>query len=305
MTRLQLVRRASWFLVFLLTACGGESESGDVRSRTNDNAGDAGAEESAADSTEGNDQGGNTTDADETLAGSVTDAADETTGAEASSAEPTEVGETDETSGAGLIDLPPPPDAAELEPAQPLLPDTPPTTPVSDLTEDEFASLCDPFLGEAQTTFSGLENLCGLAGLTAADEANAATVEEYRQACGQARLQCEQDSAAVQVVSASLECTVPENCTATVEEVDSCYQQLYLVNAALIEPLGGVEIPSCEELTPAQGGLILAQIGLYFLLTSAQAEEATGQPIDQEGDPCDELNMKCPGLAAPVGLELP
>jgi hypothetical protein len=199
----------------------------------------------------------------------------------------------------GPLDLPET-NVADLEPPEPLLPDTPPETPVSDLSEDEFEELCEPYLGEATNTVSSLDALCGLAGIGAANDSSAATVEEYQRACGEARIQCETDSAAAQVLVESLECTMPEDCMATVEQVDACYQQLYVLNAAILEPLGLTEFPPCEELTPAQGGVIAAQVLLYLLANATIAQGVTGEPVDQEGDPCEELEMVCPGLAAPA-----
>jgi hypothetical protein len=150
-----------------------------------------------------------------------------------------------------------------------------------------------------------MENLCGLSGVLAANDAGAATVEEYQRACGEARIQCEIDSAAAAVLTESLVCAMPEGCMATVDDVQACYDQLYLLNAAVLAPLGLVEFPQCDDITPVHGGIIAAQVTLYLLTTAAQANDATGEPIDQEGDPCAELEEACPGLATPAVPEAP
>jgi hypothetical protein len=294
-----------------LSSCGGSSESGDVGSRSGDPA-DAGAKagENAtgpADDDTSDDAGATTVD--DTSAGDVTGADDDASDDDVSAADddtaPTDITPAQNADAGAVVGTIPGPvdlpttDVSSLEPPMDLLPDTPPETPVSDLTDDEFSDLCNPYLDEATTTVSTLDALCGFQGISAANDSNAATLEEFRAACGEARIQCESDTAAAQVLADSLECTRPADCTATVAEVDACYQQLYMLNAAILGPLDGTEFPPCEELTPTQAGVITAQVLLYLVSSSAQASDATGTPVDLQGDACASLDQTCPGLAAP------
>jgi hypothetical protein len=275
-------------------ACGGSAEGDDVGSRATGDGTDAGTPQ-------GDDDRAGSSDDDDT---GDDDSSDDDTGDDDSGDDDT--GDDDDTPSDddvpstldGPINLPDT-DAADLAPPEDLLPDTPPETPVSDLSDEEFEDLCDPYLGEATTAISGLEGLCAFAGISAATESSAATVEEFQAACGEARIQCETDTAAAQVVAESLECTRPEDCTATVAEVEACYQQLYLLNGVILGPVGGAEFPPCEELTPTAAGIIVAQVGLYVLANAALAADATGMPVDVEGDPCQDLETTCPGLGVP------
>lgn len=289
-----------------LLACGGSSESGDVGRSGEDSdepdaGGDMGADDDAADDDSADDDSAADDEAADDDAVDDDDAADDDSAADDDAADDDVIADDDPATVPGPIELPET-DVSMLAPPEPLLPDTPPETPVSDLDDGEFEELCEPYLDEATTTVSSLEGLCAFSGISAANDSGAATVEEFQAACGEARIQCESDAAAAEVLAGSLECTRPADCTATVAEVDACYQQLYLLNAAILGPLGGTEFPPCEELTPAEAGAITAQVALYLLLTSTQAAEATGTPIDQEGDPCAELEEICPGLGTPAGL---
>jgi hypothetical protein len=286
---------------FAAVGCGGSSGDDDAVTRSTAPMGDAGpgVDEETGDDANDDDSVSNEDDdsasnEDDDSASSEDDPSSDSTDDDVTPADGAALGD-------GPLELPPM-DVESLEPPAALLPDTPPETPISELPPEDFAELCDPYLEEAGTTLSSLDNLCGLAGVNAANEAGAATEEEYQRACGEARIQCETDSAAAQVLTESLECTMPEDCTATVEEVNACYQQLHVLNAALLEPLGLTEFPACEDLTPTEGGVIAAQVFLYFIANATLAGAATDTPIDQADDPCTDLETTCPGLAAPAGV---
>lgn len=196
----------------------------------------------------------------------------------------------------------PQPNVDDIESPPPLLPDTDRDTEINDLSDEEFEELCEPFLDGAGSALGNANGLCGLQGISAASEANAATVEEYQRACGMARLECEAALAAVDTLFQEVECSRPEDCTATVEQIDACYQRLYLLNEAILAPLDGVDIPACEDLTPAQGATIGVQLLLYLNGTTSDVATATGSSVEQLGDPCAELETLCPDFAVPEGL---
>lgn len=282
--------------LLLTPGCGGSSDGDDVSSRNpsaDDDADDDGAADDDSPDTRGDDDGSEDASDDDATREDDTASDDETGDDDAANDDDLPEPLTD-----GPLDLPAT-DAEALQPPEPLLPDTPPETPVSELPPKDFEALCEPYLEEATGTISGLENLCALAGVNAANESNAATVEEYQRACGEARIQCETDSAAAQVLTDSLECTMPEDCTATVAEVEACYQSLHVLNAAIIEPLGLTEFPACEDLTPTEGGVIAAQVLLYFLTNAVAAGVPTDTTAEEADDPCGALEMTCPGLATP------
>jgi hypothetical protein len=93
---------------------------------------------------------------------------------------------------------------------------------------------------------------------------------------------------------------------ATIEQFSECNQQISLLNDAILEPLAGVEIPPCDELTPGIARAIQLQVFATYLGSIAVLFEGEEEnPLSEDGNsPCDEIEMACPDFAVPIGADL-
>lgn len=266
----------------LLGACGGESKSGDEVGRDSPSEREGSADAATTEPPDLSD-----TDATESAETESPEEDDESEleGDEQPALSPNPAGPATTPSSSGFV------------PPEPILPDVPPSTPISDLDDDEFAAVCGAFLTSMEDLLENASGTCGFQGISAAEDSGATDVAEYRAACADGRQVCEDETAAAREVIGVLECG-ERTCSATLEQFDACRTQLIAFDALFIEPLSALPAPSCSEVTPATG----ASFSLLALATllgglAAVSDEQGGSPLDP-GSPCESIEEQCPDFFA-------
>ncbi len=270
--------------MFGLAGCGGDSEGS---TGTKADMGDDSADDATDDDNPSDDDA-----ADDATDDSTDDAADDTTDDAAD-----DMADDDTDLPFAAPDIP-----DSITPPEDILPDVPPDTEVQDLDPDEFDELCETYLDGAENIFGNLQAFCGITAIGDAVDAMPETTEEFRELCADGREACEINAQAIETIFSVVECNQDNMCSATVEQFNSCYRDLTLLNAAVLEPLASVDVPPCEELTPAVAQAIQLQVFATVLVSASQLLEETGtNPLENEMSACDEIEMQCPDFAVPGG----
>lgn len=189
------------------------------------------------------------------------------------------------------------PDPDELP--DPVLPDVPSDTPLSELDDDELEQVCEAYVETAELMVAKLPDLCPLLGVNAGLSAMTTDQSMLRAACSVGFDECADDVTTAEASVGTLTCGPASDCTATIGQFNACNRQVAAVNQWLLDPLIELDAPSCEEVTSASATSLQISAGITLIGGNARVvAEAGGLPSDADS-PCAELQQECPDFAAP------
>lgn len=230
----------------------------------------------------------------------TSDATDDTGDGTEQSTDATDVDTTDvDTTDVDTTDTPDPVSPGSGELPEPVLPDVPPETPLSELDDDQLQEVCEAYVETAEVMVSRLPDVCNIRGAGAGIAAETMDEATLRAACEVGHDACVSAASDAEDTVASLSCGPAGDCDATLEQFNDCNRQIAAANELLLTPLIELDAPECSELTVAEAAALEGQVNLVLITGAISVGVAAGGlPSDADG-PCGELERQCPDFAAP------
>ena len=206
---------------------------------------------------------------------------------------------SDDTDTGSTTDEPDPVAPTPTGLPDPVLPDVPSDTPLSDLEDDELQEVCDAYIRTAEVMVGRMPGLCNLQGVSAGLETMSTDEATLRAACEVGRDSCADQAASAEDTVDMLTCGPANDCDATLEQFNECNRQIAAADQYLLGPLLELDAPECSELTATEAAALAAEAEITLLTGAISAGVAGGGLPSAADGPCAELEQQCPEFAAP------